>query len=78
MSTILIIIWPLSLSSDLAISVQKRLNKWTGLTGLCNSVNSVNPVNPEQSCKSCHFFGVGNGLYSLQSVQFSSENVFFY
>jgi HD-GYP domain-containing protein (c-di-GMP phosphodiesterase class II)/HAMP domain-containing protein len=62
---------------DLAISVQKRLNKWTGLTGFTGLCNSVNSVNPEQSCKSCHFFGAGNGLYSLQSVQFSSENVFF-
>jgi hypothetical protein len=60
---------------DLAISVLNRFNQWTGFTGLCNSINSVNP---EQSCKSCHFFGAGNGLYSLQSVQFSFENVFFY
>jgi hypothetical protein len=34
-------------TTDLAISVQNRLNKWTGLTGLtglCNSVNSVTGV----------------------------------
>jgi hypothetical protein len=67
--------WTDSGKTDLAISVQKRLNKWTGLTGLTGLCNSVNP---EQSCKSCHFFGAGNGLYSLQSVQFSSKNVFFY
>jgi hypothetical protein len=42
--------------SDLAISVQKRLNKWTGFTGLCNSVNPVNPVIflvPATGCTRC-------------------------
>jgi hypothetical protein len=67
-----------SVKPDLTISVQNRLNKWTGLTGFTGLYNSVNSVNPEQSYKSCHFFGAGNGLYSLQSVQFSPENMFFY
>jgi hypothetical protein len=45
-----------SLITDLAISVQKRLNKWTGFTGLCNSVNPVNPVIflvPATGCTRC-------------------------
>jgi hypothetical protein len=62
------------LFTDLAISVQNCLNKWTGLTGLCNPVNPVIflvPATGRTRCRVSNF-----PKTSFKSLVLSNQSVF--